>query len=128
MKEKIMVMSGSILKFILFWGIIVFAGYVAFNKDPEINWIIRLIGLVSVAYFLDKVFYPERWKKDERSMQEKMIAYALMEPFHKAQEDNLKDGELQKKSTGEIFVEALNRGVLKSEERRKQEDMERVKK
>ncbi len=64
MKEKICEIFRRGFKFILFWGVVVFAGYMAFSKDPDINLIIRLVGFFAVIYFLAKELYQGIWKKD----------------------------------------------------------------
>ena len=55
----------KVVKFILFWGIVIFSGYIAFSQDPVVNGIIRLIGFIAIVYGIARVIYPEKMKSSE---------------------------------------------------------------
>jgi Kef-type K+ transport system membrane component KefB len=63
MKEKIKKIIKDILKFIIFWAIVIIAVSAGISKDFDINFIIRLIGIIAIIYFTGKFIYPEKYKK-----------------------------------------------------------------
>lgn len=66
--KKLKIIIREIFKFAVFWTIVFFAGYMAFSSDPETNSLIRLIGFLTVVYFIGDFIYKISNKENSNSL------------------------------------------------------------